>query len=430
MRWRLASLGCAMMASALLSTGCGGSGSSNTTVPSQQATPQPGTYNAYVGTQGTGDTWQLAINHTTNSFSATDFSLQAGSGGIGGGGGLTGAAGFFNGVWVFDAGFLNFTQTNTNPAFQPLGFTLEIPNRLVFLRPDYASVGQTTPMAQPPVAAVPGSCLNIGSNETFQFVTMPNASWQAGAQTAYGSFQVATTGNTWNFSSLNQLLLNHSANQPGASFSPGLCTASRPGTVISIPPGSTITTNNTLVVGPSGFLIMNQGAGTSSLVGMAQPTQALNSTSVANANYLGFLSEPNIPFPGGPGQPPPNEIVAFGCPSSGCTSSALVGGAFPLSNPSDSTSDDPTQPSATDITIALGNQDPKNNGLYDSATITVPDPNHVCTGSNSGTDANGNPVCTFPAVAIAGSPESKIAIFVIAQDIVNGSPMGIYLFQE
>jgi hypothetical protein len=398
-------------------------------VSGQQGSSQPGSYNSYVGTQGTGDTWQLTINHDTNSFAATDFSLQAGSGGAGGGGGLTGTGGFFNGVFAFDGGFLNFTRTNINPAFQAMGFTIEIPDRLVFLRPDYAYPNQAF-IAQPPVAGAPGSCLNISSNETFHFVTLPNANWQASSQTAYGSFQVATTGSTWNFSNLNQLLLNNSPSQPGASFSPGVCTAARPGTVISIPPSSTIITNNTLVVGPSGFLIMNQGAGTSSWVGMMQPSSALNASSVANASYLGFISEPNIPFPGGPGQPPPNEIVAFGCPTSGCTSSTLVGGAFPLSNPTDSTSDDPTQPAGSDITITLGNQSTVSNGLYESASITIPDPNSVCTGSASGKDAQGNPVCTFPGVAIAGNPENKFAIFVIAQDIVNSSPMAICLLQE
>jgi hypothetical protein len=259
---------------------------------------------------------------------------------------------------------------------------------------------------------------------------MPNANWRASTQTAYGSFQATTTGNTWNFSNLSQQLLNNSPNQPGNSFSPGVCTPARPGTVINIPPGSTITTSNTLVVGPSGFLIMNQGASTSSWVGMMQPANALNTGSIANANYLGFISEPNVPFPGRGGQFPPNAIAAFGCPASGCTSSTLVGGAFPLSNPADSTSDDPTQPAATNITITLGNQNTASNGLYDSASITIPDPSHVCTGSASGTDANGNPVCTFPAVAIAGNPDNKFAIFVIAQDVVNNSPMAIYLFQE
>jgi hypothetical protein len=428
MKCRSVGLGCAALVCILLNTGCGGSGTSNNTVPSQQESP-PGAYNSYVGTQGTGDVWQLSINQTTNSFGATDFALQAQSGGAGGGGGLTGTGGFFNGIFAFDGGFLNFTRTNINPAFQPMGFTFEIPDQLVFLRPDYAYPNQAF-IAQPPVAAVPGSCLNISSPETFQFVTLPNADWLSGSQTAYGSFQVATAGSTWNFSNLNQLLLSNSPSQPGASFSPGVCTAARPGTVISIPPSSTITTNNTLIVGPSGFLIMNQGAGTSSWVGMMQPVNALNTGNVANANYLGFISEPNIPFPGGPGQPPPSEIVAFGCPTSGCTSSTLVGGAFPLSNSKDSTSDDPTQPAGTDITINLGNQSTASSGLYDSVSITVPDPNKVCTGSASGKDAKGNPVCTFPAVAIAGNPDNKFAIFVIAQDIVNSSPMAIYLLQE
>jgi len=427
MKWRSVSLGCAALVCVLLSTGCGGSGTSNNTVPSQQGSP-PGAYNSYVGTQGTGDTWQLAINHSTNSFGATDFALQAGSGGAGGGGGLTGTGGLFDGVFAFDGGFLNFTRTNINPAFQPMGFTFEILDRLVLLRPDYAYPNQAF-MAQPPVVGVPGSCLSIGSPATFQFVALPNANWQA-TQTAYGNFQVVTSGNTWNFSNLNQFMLSNSPNQPGASFSPGVCTAARPGTVISIPPSSTITTNNTLVVGPSGFLIMNQGAGTSSWVGMMQPSNALNTSSVANANYLGFISEPNIPFPVGPGQPPPNGIVSFGCPTSGCTSSTLVGGAFPLSNPTDSTSDDPTQPAGTDITITLGSQSTVSNGLYDSVSITIPDPNRVCTGSASGKDATGNPVCTFPAVAIAGNPDNKFAVFVIAQDIVNSSPMAIYLLQE
>jgi hypothetical protein len=36
----------------------------------------------------------------------------------------------------------------------------------------------------------------------------------------------------------------------------------------------------------------------------------------------------------------------------------------------------------------------------------------------------------LPAAAVAGNPENKFAIFLIAQDIVNQSPMAIYLFQE
>jgi hypothetical protein len=47
-----------------------------------------------------------------------------------------------------------------------------------------------------------------------------------------------------------------------------------------------------------------------------------------------------------------------------------------------------------------------------------------------GTDSQGNPTCTLPAVAVSGNPENKFAIFLITQDLVNQSPMVIYLFQE
>jgi hypothetical protein len=100
-----------------------------------------------------------------------------------------------------------------------------------------------------------------------------------------------------------------------------------------------------------------------------------------------------------------------------------VGGAFP--------NDDPTQPANTNMTINLGTQNATNNGLFDSATVTIPDPVGVCTAPGvAGKDTQGNPTCTLPAAAVAGNPENKFAIFLIAQDIVNQSPMAIYLFQE
>jgi len=108
----------------------------------------------------------------------------------------------------------------------------------------------------------------------------------------------------------------------------------------------------------------------------------------------------------------------------------LLGGEFPLANAMDSTSDDPTQPVNANIIINLGAQNTTSNGLYNAATVTIPDPNSVCTGSAVGQDSQGNPTCTFPAVAVAGELENKYAIFLIAQDIVNQSPMSIYLFQE
>jgi len=157
---------------------------------------------------------------------------------------------------------------------------------------------------------------------------------------------------------------------------------------------------------------------------------------VVSLHYLGFVSEPAIQFPSLtiPPQPPPNQIASFSpCPRSICSSSgtSLIGGGFPLDNPTDSRSDDPTQPASTNITIDLGAQNPASNGLYDSAAVTIPDPLSLCAAPGTpGQNLQGNPTCTLPAAAVAGNPENRFAIFLIAQDVVNSSPMAIYLFQQ
>jgi hypothetical protein len=413
----------------LLATLCACNGTSSlynsTAVAPVLSTPGP--LNSYVGAESTGDVWQISINHNTNSFSAIDYSQEAGT---------TGSPLTFNGIFAFDGGFLNFSQTNTasNAAFAPAGFTLEIPGRVTFYRPDTATDLNGNPAAAPPIASVPGACLSYVTGVNFQFITMPNAVqsgpnsvvWSSASDSAYGSFQASTDGTSWYFFNLSQFTLAQSPSQPSANFSPGLCAPAIMGTVISIPSNSQIPTTNTLVVGPSGFFILNQGPGVSGMVGLFQPTSPLNTSNLVSVSYLGFVSEPSIPFPScaAPCTPtqPPDTTCSPG--------TSLLGGEFPLANPTDSTSDNPTQPASTNITINLGSQNAKSNGLYNSATVTIPDPNSVCTGSAVGQDSQGNPTCTFPAVVVAGRPENKYAIFLIAQDIVNQSPMSIYLFQE
>jgi len=428
---------CVLLAT-LCASSCNGTSSIYNTTAVAPVLSAAGPLNSYVGAEGTGDMWQITINHNTNSFNATDYSQEAEG------------SGFplaLNGIFAFDGGFLDFSQTNTapSPAFEPAGFTLEIPGRVAFFRPDTATDLNGNPAAAPPVAAVPGSCLSFIMGVNFQFVTMPNvvlegtnsAVWNAASDTAYGSFQVSTSGTTWYFFNLSQFTLAQSPSQPSANFSPGLCAPAIMGTVVSIPPNSSISTTDTLMVGPSGFFILNQGPGLSSAVGLPQPTSPLNTSNMVSLHYLGFVSEPSIPFPScsapcTPTEPPPNPIASFApCPHATCAAGAsLLGGEFPLANAIDSTSDDPTQPVNANIIINLGSQNATSNGLYNSATVTIPDPNSVCTGSAEGQDSQGNPTCTFPAVAVAGALENKYAIFLIAQDIVNQSPMSIYLFQE
>jgi hypothetical protein len=117
------------------------------------------------------------------------------------------------------------------------------------------------------------------------------------------------------------------------------------------------------------------------------------------AKYVGFYYEP--------GGAPVTQLASFGCSGSSCptppTPTATVGGVFP--------NDDPTQPADQNVTIDLGTQDPQNNGLYPTATVTV-----------SGV--------SFPAAAVVGILETKYALFLICQDSINNVPLAIYLFQQ
>jgi hypothetical protein len=420
-RWFAQASGAVVMAAAMLSAACGGKSNLNLTPSGLPPVSQASKLNSYVGTQGTdpstedsGAVWQLTINRTTNSFSASDYAAQ-----------LVPA----NGLFAFDGGFLNFSQTNPSPAFQADGFTIEIPGRVAFFRPGFNSFNSTqntTTFASSPVAAVPGNCLGV-FDVTFQFVTLPTSTWIFGKDPAYGSFQVnsiqpTSSGSTWNFSNLTELTLAKTQSQ--VTLANGICAQSAVGEVVSIPPSSSSGNTTTIAVGPSGFLIINNGPNTSGAVGLIQPSTALDTSSLLSANYLGFISEPAIPIPLS-GVPTANQITFFGCPNSPCkaSSSNLVGGAFP--------NDDPTQPASTNVTINFGTQNATNNGLFDSATITIPDPTSACTAPGvPGTDSQGNPTCALPAVAVSANPENKFAIFLIAQDLVNQSPMAIYLFQE
>src|SRR5271165_4386376 len=113
----------------------------------------------------------------------------------------------------------------------------------------------------------------------------------------------------------------------------------------------------------------------------------------------------------------PTQMVIFtngtACPSSVTPSpSAICGGVC---------QHDVLKAPNLSLLIDLGSEDQTQFGLYKSATIQVPDPNKIC--SLSGT-------CTLPAVAAVGNPEGKFAIYLIAQDNVNNSPLLICPFQQ
>jgi hypothetical protein len=402
---------------ALAATSCGGSSRAPAPAQGLPALTVPGPSNSYLGTQSPGDMWQVSIDHTSNSFGAADLTNSG--------------AGTVLGSIVNQIGFLGLAQTNVSPPFQPFGFALEIPGRALLLRPGI----NTAPLA----ALVPGSCLNINGNVTFQFVALPHQNWEVGKDAAYGSVQVSANGNAWNFSNFTQLTLGNSS-QSGATLGAGSCATNAAGGLVTIPLNPISTISAALSVGPSGFFVADQFLSTASgaltgAAGIIQPSASVNISSVVGGSYLGFIYEPNVttsPATCSADCLATTQMAAFSGSVTTCqtlpSSSGMCGGAFfndSLGN---------LKQTSTDTTIELGSEDSNNLGLFKSARITIPDPAGspgACLAPGvAGTDSQSNPTCTLPAIAVVGNPENKFAIFLIAQDTVNNSPLVIYLFQQ
>lgn len=396
-------LGPVVFAVTLLLAGCGGGGSSsNNNAQNFQAPTQASQTNTYVGTSSPGDLWKVTLNHPGNNFSATDVSVNQGT---------------MTGLFAKAGGFLNLSQTNVPPQFQPAGFALEILGRAALVREGFGY----NPLS---VLVQQGDCPNISQALTFEFIALPSSLWAENTDVAYGSVTASTSGTSWTFSALNQFSLGSKAVNPGAALSQGTCGTSAAGNVVSIPSNSSITTQNTVAIGPSGFFVEDQGTGTSGMVGFIQLSSPVSTTDVVNAQYLGFIYEAGALNLG----LPEAQTASFGCkPGPSCTPpsspTALAGGEFP--------GDDPTQFPNIDTTIDLGKQDGSVNGLYESASITLPVPDP---GTIPGTKCDPVAVtCTFPAVAIVGTAENKFALFVLGEvspDGFNTLPMGIYLYQQ
>jgi len=395
--------------------GCGSSGSQNYSSTQQGlATPPPPTQiNSYFGT--TGDVWSTSINRTASQINGEDRTLH----------GIQ-FAGSIIGTFNSSNGFLNLslTTTPTELTDQKIGFALEIPGRAGLIR--YGDIFH----ALVPLAPADG-CTIIGGTVTYEYVTLPGASvaaaWAPTIDTTYGTFQITTDGNIWNFSTITQFTLSGgSPANPGSGLPAGFCGIGAAGYAVTAasnsnnPPLATVT----MGFGPSGFFLEDNGSSQATpvgvvpsnalgagvgAIGVVQPSGALNTGNVVGGQYLGFFYEPGIHAGGAE-----TQLASFGCSGVGCpqpsSPTAIVGGVFPNTGGT-SPVDEPNMPPSQNITIDLGPQDPNNNGLYPSAMITI-----------SGV--------SFPAAAVVGNLEQKYAIFLIAEDIIDNTPLGIYLFQQ
>ncbi len=137
------------------------------------------------------------------------------------------------------------------------------------------------------------------------------------------------------------------------------------------------------------------------------PASALSASSLVAAKYLGFMYE-SLPKSSTVNQSLTTQLVSFGSAAAGA-GTAMTGGVFP--------DDDPHRLRRANITVNFGTQ----SGLYTAATVTIPDTSTVAgtcakNGGTPGTAPSGSLTCGFAAVAIAGNPNSKFAVFLIGQD--------------
>lgn len=339
-----------------------------------------------------------------------------------------------SGNYVADSSYLTLTSAGQSSGAQ--GYALSIPGQAALLRPGDG----TTP---PVVTAAMNSCPVLTNSATYLFVALPGVFWDPSTSAAYGSLQASTdaTGTNWSFSNQSQSLFAGSGSPSSypASFT-GTCGQGTSGYGIGVLPTITWPNSNpTISVSPGGFFTETAtgqqtdvgGLGTDyaqqPFVGVAAPSSALDTTSLAAAKYLGFMYE-SLPITSS-NQSLTTQLVSFGSAVAG-SGTTMTGGVFP--------NDDPSQTPAANIAVNFGSQSATQNGLYTGVTVTIPDTTETHIGVNyctnnggiSGTGTNGSQTCSFSAIAVAGNPNSKYAVFLIGQDPLTTAPFGLYLYQQ
>ncbi len=355
----------------------------------------------------------------------------------------------------------NYTETTTG-TYIATDIPTETPQKFTSFAVELAGqAGGLVQLVGQPVAPLVAAtqCPNQATPQTYQFLTIPVAqpvpsgsgiypSWNPSTQTAYGSVDISSSGSTITFNNIQQFTL---AGGPPAKLatSPasGVCgstyfgnTISTPNIVITAPSstgqGST-SPQATIGIGPTGLLVEDNaegavptlGAGTGA-VGLPQPSSPLSASALSalvGAQYLGFVYGAGV-F-ASPGEPPTwtSRVASFGFPSppscppvpaSTSTSNLIYGGDF--------TNDDPTTGTNgfgnCDLAIALGIEDPANNGLFPNANVWIG-------GSYAGHTIGQNYwYDSFSAVAIAGQLNGQNVVFLLGVD--STQPWEIYLLQS
>jgi hypothetical protein len=398
--------------------GCSGTNKSLSSAANQ--------YNTYAGTQnlplGTlkgvleGGVWSLSLDDDNRFFSYQDLYDP-----------LLKSVGSFAAV----NGFLDLTLDGGKSGSG--GYAIEIPGSALAIRP-----GDGT--QYPVIAAGANSCQNPAANTTYQFLVLTlgnNLASQSG-YAAYGSIQATAQGTAWSFSSFNEYAVDGTSLSP-AQIPSGACVYTAEGYAVNIPISDPQNYDIpfTVAVGPTGFFIADLGQNgfssqsTAGLVGTVKPSSQVSTSDIVAGKYAGFQYLPIQAELNAFGSPislgSVTSPVAFGQTAGSGTT--IVGGVYP--------NDDVSQTPPRNITIDLGQQDSQNNGLFKSVTVTIPDLAGSCISRpDGGTDANGNPTCIFPGVAVVGNPGGKYAVYVAADDKRAATfsdpsmPIEFFLYQQ
>lgn len=347
-------------------------------------------------------------------------------------------------------------QTTYNPALMG-SWAVEIPGQAALI--GMKAYTNFTP-------AVPTqSCPSFTTAQTVLFVTIPNRlsanptsivpnSWNPALETAFGSVKITTSGTDVKFASVAQHTLPVNGGAPGVPINPGAGNASAscsptyyghtigiPNSVTIIDPGTSESVPPTAAIGigPTGFLV--EDAGSSQVqdqpyenilgagygaIGLPMPSAPLTASTLTAARYQGFLYGSGGPLSLTQNGPGFSLIGSFGysdlktsCPvlPAPAASTILYGGEFAGNDPSTSLAGN------CDLAIDFGAQDTASNGLYPAATV------HVTAAFPKNGIAK---AYSFPAVAIAGQLQGKLAIFLIGADTAGlpSQAWGIYLLQS
>jgi len=457
-----------------LLSGCGGNVAPVTPPPVSQPAPQlymspfvAGTTNGGNSFLGSSDTQTYTFDDVGGAFQQTTYVLSPPA--------QQGAQVINAGplAATTERGLLNLTVAiNYNPT--PNGLIVTHPALTGGLALELAGqAGGLVQLPGQPVAPLVAAdaCPVNTKPQTYQFVTIPlwlptattvtagDPSWDPATDTAYGSVDVTASGTSVNFANIRHFTLagaavTGTAANPVPSSIAGACGPTQYGNTISIPgqivvtdpnpnPGGTSAPQGIVGIGPSGLLVEDNGlaavatyqnalgAGTGA-IGLPKPAGPLDTGSLTGAQYMGFVygggvfsrvlsSSPSgwsshlasFGFPGSPALP--SACSSFAA-QTGPLVNGIYGGDFPQLNGRDNPSASANGFGNCDLAIDLGTQDTANNGLYPNATVWMGE-SYVANVSMT--------TRSFPAVAIAGQLQGKVAIFLLGKDATQ--PWAIYL---